>query len=64
MTGGYGAADILHDCTLAVEKGQIAVIVGPNGAGKSSLMRTLATLQEADAGTATLNEIDIFSDPN
>ncbi len=27
MTGGYGGADILHDCTIAVEKGEIAVIV-------------------------------------
>ena len=35
MTGGYGGADILHDCTIGVEKGEIAVIVGPNGAGKS-----------------------------
>ena len=31
MTGGYGPVDILHNCTIAVEKGQIAVIVGPNG---------------------------------
>ena len=29
MTGGYGGADILHDCTIAAEKGEIAVIVGP-----------------------------------
>ena len=34
MTGGYGGADILNDCTIAVERGEIAVIVGPNGAGK------------------------------
>ena len=35
MTGGYGrGADILHDCTIAVNPGEIAVIVGPNGAGK------------------------------
>ena len=35
MTGGYGTgADILHDCTVAVNPGEIAVIVGPNGAGK------------------------------
>jgi ABC-type multidrug transport system ATPase subunit len=39
-------------------------LLGPNGAGKSSLMRTIATLQEADSGTATLNEIDIFSQPH
>ena len=35
MTGGYGGADILHGCSIAAEKGEIAVIVGPNGAGKS-----------------------------
>jgi len=39
-------------------------LLGPNGAGKSSLMRTLATLQEADSGTAKLGETDIFNDPN
>jgi ABC-type branched-subunit amino acid transport system ATPase component len=41
MTGGYGGADILHSCTIAVEKGEIAVIVGPNGAGKSTAMKAM-----------------------
>ena len=41
MTGGYGGADILHDCTIAVDKGEIAVIVGPNGAGKSTAMKAV-----------------------
>jgi branched-chain amino acid transport system ATP-binding protein len=41
MTGGYGGADILHGCTIAVEKGEIAVIVGPNGAGKSTAMKAV-----------------------
>ncbi len=40
MTGGYGKGpDILHDCTIAVDRGEIAVIVGPNGAGKSTAMK-------------------------
>lgn len=39
MTGGYGAADILKECTIGVDKGEIAVIVGPNGAGKSTAMK-------------------------
>ena len=40
MTGGYGQGpDILHSCTIAVERGEIAVIVGPNGAGKSTAMK-------------------------
>lgn len=41
MTGGYGAADILHGCSITLAKGEIAVIVGPNGAGKSTAMKAL-----------------------
>jgi branched-chain amino acid transport system ATP-binding protein len=41
MTGGYGATDILHNCSIGVEKGEIAVIVGPNGAGKSTAMKAV-----------------------
>jgi ABC-2 type transport system ATP-binding protein len=35
-------------------------LLGPNGAGKSSLMRTLATLQDADSGSAFLGDIDVL----
>ncbi|MRG96677.1 ABC transporter ATP-binding protein [Polyangium spumosum] len=43
----------LNDVTLDIPRGMFGLL-GPNGAGKSSLMRTLATLQEADSGSATL----------
>ena len=33
--------DILHACTIAVDQGEIAVIVGPNGAGKSTAMKAV-----------------------
>ncbi|MEJ2113886.1 MAG: ABC transporter ATP-binding protein [Flavobacteriaceae bacterium] len=52
----------LDDVTIEIENG-IFGLLGPNGAGKSSLMRTLATLQEADYGTATLGDIDIINEP-
>lgn len=39
-------------------------LLGPNGAGKSTLMRTLATLQEPDAGTISLDGIDARRDPD
>lgn len=39
-------------------------LLGPNGAGKSSLMRTLATLQDADRGEVTFGDIDILRDPD
>jgi len=52
----------LVDVNLSLDKGMFGLL-GPNGAGKSSLMRTLATLQEADSGTAFLGEIDMLKDP-
>jgi len=52
----------LDNVSLEIENGMFGLL-GPNGAGKSSLMRTLATLQEADSGTAMLNDINIISQP-
>ncbi|MFI0395151.1 ABC transporter ATP-binding protein [Paracoccus jiaweipingae] len=60
MTGGYGKGpDILHDCTIAVEKGEIAVIVGPNGAGKSTAMKALFGMLDLKSGSVRLNGRDI-----
>ncbi|MBM3611456.1 MAG: ABC transporter ATP-binding protein [Alphaproteobacteria bacterium] len=59
MTGGYGAADILQGCTIAVEKGQIAVIVGPNGAGKSTAMKAVFGMLKLRKGQVRLNGADI-----
>ena len=47
----------LKNVDLDIPRGMFGLL-GPNGAGKSSLMRTLATLQEADAGSATLTTAD------
>lgn len=59
MTGGYGAADILHDCTISVEQSQIAVIVGPNGAGKSTAMKAVFGMLPLRAGRVLLDGRDI-----
>ncbi|MGM0586282.1 MAG: ABC transporter ATP-binding protein [Pseudomonadota bacterium] len=59
MTGGYGAADILHDCTISVDSGEIAVIVGPNGAGKSTAMKALFGMLPLRHGQVRLMERDI-----
>ncbi|MCC5963030.1 MAG: ABC transporter ATP-binding protein [Rhodobacteraceae bacterium] len=60
MTGGYGnGPDILHDCTIAVEKGEIAVIVGPNGAGKSTAMKAVFGMLNLRQGSVRLGGNDI-----
>ncbi len=59
MTGGYGGADILHSCTIAVERGEIAVIVGPNGAGKSTAMKAMFGMLGLREGHVRLDGTDI-----
>jgi branched-chain amino acid transport system ATP-binding protein len=59
MTGGYGATNILNNCTISVEKGEIAVIVGPNGAGKSTAMKAIFGMLQLREGQVRLNGEDI-----
>jgi branched-chain amino acid transport system ATP-binding protein len=59
MTGGYGGSDILKGCTIAVEKGEVAVIVGPNGAGKSTAMKAVFGMLRLREGTVRLAGEDI-----
>ncbi|MBI1192275.1 MAG: ATP-binding cassette domain-containing protein [Bacteroidetes bacterium] len=51
----------LHDVHLEIGTGMFGLL-GPNGAGKSSLMRTLATLQDADSGQVMLDDLDVLKD--
>ncbi len=50
----------LKNVNLTITQGMFGLL-GPNGAGKSSLMRTIATLQEADSGSITLGDIDVLT---
>lgn len=51
----------LKNLNLDIPMGMFGLL-GANGAGKSSLMRTLATLQEADSGTITFGDINVLKD--
>jgi ABC-type multidrug transport system ATPase subunit len=50
----------LKDVSLNIPPGMFGLL-GPNGAGKSTLMRTVATLQEPDAGSIHLGDVDVLS---
>ena len=53
--------EALKGVTLTIPRGMYGLL-GPNGAGKSTLMRTLATLQEPDAGSIHLGDIDVLAE--
>ena len=61
MTGGYGRGgpDILHECSIAVDEGEIAVIVGPNGAGKSTAMKAVFGMLNLREGSVRIGGEDI-----
>lgn len=63
MRKRYGARDALAGLDLAVEAGEPAVVVGPSGAGKSTLLRVLAGLDRPDAGTLTLDGLNLARVP-
>lgn len=51
----------LNNLSLTISTGTFGLL-GPNGAGKSSLMRTIASLQEADQGSVTLDDLDVLKE--
>jgi branched-chain amino acid transport system ATP-binding protein len=59
ITCGYNSMDIVFDCNIGVNKGEIACIVGPNGAGKSTVMKSLFGLIGIRKGKVLLDGEDI-----
>ena len=51
----------LNNVSVTIPQGMFGLL-GPNGAGKSSLMRTIATLQEADSGSIMLDDLDVLKE--
>lgn len=50
----------LNNVNLSIKNGMFGLL-GPNGAGKSSLMRTIATLQDASEGSIMLDDLNVLT---
>lgn len=59
----YGTLSVLRGVDFEVASGSIFALLGSNGAGKTTVVRILATLLKADAGTASINGFDVSSQP-
>lgn len=58
----YGDETVLDGASFSVESGTITAMVGPNGSGKTTTLHILAGLATPDAGTATVDGVDVTTD--
>ncbi len=59
----FGAFTAVDNVNLEIPPGEIFGFLGPNGAGKSTTIRILCGLLSPTSGTATVNGIDVASEP-
>jgi lipoprotein-releasing system ATP-binding protein len=57
----YQTLEVLKGVNLTIAKGEIISIVGASGAGKTTLLHILGTLDRANHGTLTINDVLISS---
>lgn len=63
LTKYYGDSRALHNVSLTVETGEIMGFLGPNGAGKTTTMKILTGYMPATSGRASVNGVDVQSQP-
>ena len=59
----YGSKRAVNGVSFTVRRGEILGFLGPNGAGKSTTMKMITGFLRPDAGTATVDGIDVTRDP-
>lgn len=55
----FGSLEVLKGIDLHIDKGEVVSIVGPSGAGKTTLLQIIGTLDKPDAGTISVNGIEV-----
>ena len=55
----FGSHQVLHAIDLAVDQGEVAVVIGPSGSGKSTLLRCVNVLETISDGDLQVDGISV-----
>jgi glutamate/aspartate transport system ATP-binding protein len=55
----YGPVQVLQDCSVRIDKGDVVVVCGPSGSGKSTLIKTVNALEPVQKGRITVDGIEV-----
>ena len=55
----YGQVQVLNDCSVTVNKGDVVVVCGPSGSGKSTLIKTVNALEPFQKGQITVDGVPL-----
>ena len=59
----YGNFQVLKNCNVTVEKGEVVVVCGPSGSGKSTLIKTVNALEPFQEGEIIVDGVSV-GDPS
>ncbi|MFO7609506.1 MAG: ATP-binding cassette domain-containing protein, partial [Candidatus Krumholzibacteriia bacterium] len=63
VSKSFGTMVALDAVSFSLARGEILGFLGPNGAGKSTTMKIVTTFLAPDAGTVTVDGIDVLAEP-
>lgn len=60
----FGAHVVLHPTDLAIERGEVAVVIGPSGSGKSTMLRCINVLEKISGGDLRVDNVSVLGSPS
>ena len=55
----YGPVQVLNDCSVSINKGDVVVVCGPSGSGKSTLIKTVNALEPVQQGSIEVDGVSV-----